>query len=62
MVAKEQRDGTTKKWKPLFEQGLQQQRLRATYVDITESGFTSPETTDPDGASALCWLALAMLV
>jgi hypothetical protein len=30
-------------------------------VDITESGFSSPETTDPDGASALCCLALAML-
>jgi hypothetical protein len=61
MVAKEERDGTTEKWKPLFEQGLQRLRLRATYVDITDSGFNSPETTDPDEASVLCWLAFAML-
>ncbi len=61
MVTKEERDGTTEKWKPLFEKGLQQQRLRATYVDITESGFNSPEATGPDEASMLCWLALAML-
>jgi hypothetical protein len=61
MVTKEQRDGTAEKWKPLFEKGLQQQRLRATYVDITESGFSSPETIGPDEASTLCWLAFAML-
>jgi hypothetical protein len=62
MVAKEERDGTTAQWKPLFEQGLQQDRLLATYVDVTEFGFNNPETTDPDKASALCWLALALLI
>lgn len=62
MVPKEERDGTTEKWKPLFEQGLQRVRLRATYVDITESGFNGPGTIDPDEANLLCCLALALLV
>jgi hypothetical protein len=61
MVAKEERDGTTAEWKPRFEKGLQNERLRATYVDITESGFSSPEAINADQASALCWLANAML-
>ncbi len=61
MMAKEGRDGTTEKWKPLFEQGLQRVRLRATYVDITASGFTSPEAIDPDEANILCSLALWLL-
>jgi AbiV len=61
MVAKEERDGTAKQWKPMFEKGLQQDRLRATYVDISESGFSSPEATNPDRASSLCWLGFAML-
>jgi hypothetical protein len=61
MGAKEARDGTTERWKPLFEQGLQKLRLRATYVDITESGFNNPETKGPDDAGPLCWAALALL-
>jgi hypothetical protein len=61
MLAKEERDGTTAVWKPRFEKGLQNERLRATYVDITESGFTSPEAINADQANALCWAAYAML-
>jgi hypothetical protein len=61
MTAKGERDGTTEQWKPRFAKGLQDERLRATYVDITESGFSSPETIQSEQASALCWLAFAMM-
>lgn len=61
-LAKNERDGTNAKWAPIAEQGFNQRRIRATYVDVTESGFNSPETTDPNEASALCWLALGLLL
>jgi hypothetical protein len=61
IVAREERDGTTAQWKPRFEKGLQQERLLATYVDVTEFGFNNPELTDPDKASAMCWAAFVML-
>jgi hypothetical protein len=60
-LAKNERDGTNARWAPVVEQGLNQRRIRATYVDVTESGFSSPETTDPNEADALCWLALWLL-
>ena len=61
MVAKHQRDGSEDRWKPWFDKGLQDVRLRATYVDVTESGFTSPDTVDADTAKAACCLALIFL-
>ena len=51
------------KWRvQILEQGLQPLRLRAIYVDLTESGFTSPEAIDSDQAHVLCWLGNALLV
>lgn len=61
-VAKNDRDGTNERWKPITEQGLNQRRIRATYVDVTEMGFTSPETTSSDEASAICWVAYGLLL
>jgi hypothetical protein len=61
LVAKDRRDGTEDRWKPLIEAGLQQFRLRATYVDVTESGVSSPEAIQLDEARAMCWLACALL-
>jgi hypothetical protein len=39
MTVKAERDGTHAKWQPIVEQGLNQLRIRATYVDVTEPGF-----------------------
>jgi HEPN superfamily AbiV-like protein len=61
-LAKQARDGSGEPFTTLLQKGLQQSRLRAVYVDVTETGVSTPEATDPDGASALCWLALGWLM
>jgi AbiV family abortive infection protein len=61
-TAKAERDGTVAKWQWVIEQGLNQMRIRATYVDVTDTGFTSPEATSAGQASAMCWFALALFL
>lgn len=59
-LAKENRDGTMKSWEPLLKDGLQQIRLKATYVDIGENGeiLREPDFNDASGAEFLCGSAL----
>jgi AbiV family abortive infection protein len=66
-VAKEQRDGTFKRWQPLIETGLQRLRLAGTYVEVGESGdvVSAPDLKDatlPEGlcAGAACVVVLAL--
>jgi hypothetical protein len=59
-LAKDNRDGTSARWKPVVEQGLNQLRIRATYVDVTETGVTGPNITSTE-ADGICWIALALL-
>ena len=63
VTAKEQRDGTLKRWLPLFTSGLQPLRLRATYVDVADSGdsWTGPDLDDSDTPKLLCAGALGLL-
>jgi hypothetical protein len=61
IVAKDKRDGTEERWRPLLESGLQKFRLRATYVDVKETGVSSPESIQLEEASAMCSLACALL-
>ena len=59
-LAKDNRDGTSARWQPVADQGLNQIRIRATYVDVTETGFTSPNVSSSE-ANGICWTALALL-
>lgn len=61
IAARMERDGSNARWQPVVEQGLNQRRIRATYVDVTETGFTSPEATSAEEAHALCFLALVLM-
>lgn len=65
VVAKEQREGAFKFWETLFTRGLQDIRLKATYVDITDSGDvqSDPNTFDDDNfAKSMCTGAVAFLL
>lgn len=55
-VAKEQRDGTSKRWEPLWTTGLQRLRLAATYVDVGESGnvVSEPDMSEAGLPEGLC--------
>jgi hypothetical protein len=59
---KADRDGTNAKWKPIVEQGLNQLRIQATYVDVTDTGFRTPYTITEGEAYALCWFGLGLLL
>jgi|HubBroStandDraft_1064217.scaffolds.fasta_scaffold285855_1 hypothetical protein len=63
MTAKEQRDGTFKRWLPLITGGLQPLRLRATYVDVADSGdsWSGPDLNDSETPEILCAGALGLL-
>jgi AbiV len=63
MVAKEQRDGTAKRWEPLITRGLQALRLNATYVDVNPSTgtWTDPGSVDVDLLKFLCTGAYGLL-
>lgn len=64
VAAKEDRDGTFKTWERLFTDGLQDIRLYATYVDVSESGDLKrdPSAIDEGLAKFICTGAVAFLV
>jgi hypothetical protein len=63
MTQKEQRDGTTARWMPLFEGALHKLRMLATYVDIADSGepISDPSVIEASNAEFLCAGALGLL-
>ena len=63
-VAKERRDGTHEPWESLFSRGLQDLRLKATYVDVTPAGDlkTNPSTLGDGDAKFWCTGALSFVV
>lgn len=63
-VAKEQRDGTSKRWEPLITRGLQALRLGATYVDVNPSTgtWTDPNSVDAELVRCLCGAAYGLLL
>jgi len=63
-LAKENRDGTTKRWMPLLLGGLQKFRLRETYVDVSASGdtWTAPDPEDNKTPELFCSGAFGMLL
>jgi AbiV family abortive infection protein len=63
VTEKEKRDGTTDRWRPLFEGQLHKLRLQATYVDISDKGepVSEPSTIDAGTAEFLCAGALGLL-
>jgi hypothetical protein len=64
VTAKERRDGSFKIWERLFRDGLQNIRLYATYVDVSESGDLKrdPSAIDEGLAKFICTGAVAFLV
>lgn len=64
VTAKEQREGSLQKWEPLFANGLQWVRLKATYVDVTSSGdaWNDPNALDGDFAKFMCTGAVGFLI
>lgn len=64
VAAKEQRDGNFKTWERLFTGGLQEIRLYATYVDVSDSGELrrDPSAIDDDFAKFMCTGAVAFLL
>jgi hypothetical protein len=63
VIQKEQRDGTTDRWRPLIEGQLHKLRLRATYVDVSDAGeaVSDPSIFDADSTEFLCAGALGLL-
>lgn len=63
VTAKEKRDGTYKTWERLFSRGLQETRLYATYVNVSDSGDLArdPRAIDNDFAKFICTGAVAFL-
>lgn len=63
VTAKEMRDGTYKAWERLFSGGLQEARLYATYVNISDSGDLErdPRAIDDNFAKFLCTGAVAFV-
>ena len=63
VTAKERRDGSFKIWERLFRDGLQNIRLYATYVDVSDSGELKrdPGEIDDNFAKFMCTGAVAFL-
>ncbi len=63
VTAKEKRDGTYKTWERLFSRGLQETRLYATYVNVSDSGDLArdPRAIDDDFAKFICTGAVAFV-
>jgi len=64
-IAKERSEGTFEVWDSLFTDGLQAIRLKATYVDVTESGDVQTDVNtfaDERMAKFMCTGAIGFLV
>jgi hypothetical protein len=63
-VEKEKREGKHQPWESLFAKGLQTLRLKATYVDVTQTGDvqTDPSALDESDAKFWCTGAVAFVI
>jgi hypothetical protein len=64
MQAKKLRDGTTETWRPFIDGLFHKLRMKATYVDIGETGevTSGPSFIDAGNAEFMCFGALGLLM